>query len=264
MDHVWTYTLGSVLAVSLISLLGAVTLAINKKTLHQILHVLVSFSAGALLGDAFIHLLPELVEEHGFGLDVSFWILFGLITFFTIEKFVCWHHCHTDEECESSHHHHGKSHTHHHHKKPLVYSVLFGDALHNFIDGLVIGASYLVSIPVGIATTIAVIFHEIPQEIGDFGVLLHGGYSVNRALLLNFLTALTAILGAVIALALGNIDSFLPALIAFTAGTFIYIAAADLIPELHKELRVPFSALQLAGFLLGVLVMYGLLFIDLA
>src|SRR3989344_8080294 len=158
MQSVWLYTLSSVLIVSVISLVGVFTLAINQKRLNKILLYLVSFSAGALLGDVFIHLIPQLIEENNFTLKTSFFALGGIVIFFTIEKIVHWQHCHMPQT---------KDHTH-----PFAIVNLVGDGVHNFLDGLIIGASYIVSLPVGIATTVAVIFHEIPQEIGDFGVLL--------------------------------------------------------------------------------------------
>ncbi len=263
MQAAFLYTLGSVIVVSLVSLLGAVAISIQKKLLHRLLLVLVSFSAAALLGDVFFHLLPELAEDVGFGPEISAWILLGIIAFFLIEKFICWHHCHTTESCDEHAHGGKKAKTEHHPLHRFGHTILLGDVLHNFMDGLVIAGSYLVSIPVGIATTIAVVLHEIPQELGDFGVLVHAGHSTGRALFLNFITALSAVVGGVIGLFLGNvIEGFLPAIIAFTAGSFIYIAAADLIPELHKEARVWPSVLQFAGFLLGLLAMYGLLFFE--
>ncbi len=246
---IWFWALISVSAISLMSLIGAVTLAVNEKLLKKILIYFVSFSAGALLGDVFIHLLPELVEENQFNLFSSSFILVGIITSFVIEKFICWHHCNLDES---------KKHIHR-----FAYMNLLGDAFHNFIDGLVIGASFLVSIPVGIATTIAVILHEIPQEIGDFGVLLHGGFSKSRALFYNFLTGITAVAGTILALVLStyveNMNTFL---IPFTAGTFIYIASSDLIPELHKEEGTKKSILQTVVFLSGIGVMMLLLLLE--
>src|SRR3989344_6607738 len=167
MFQVWIYTLISVFVVSLISLIGVVTLSLQYHYLKKILLYLVSFSAGALLADVFVHLLPEVFEDVGFPLQVSLYLLLGLFFPFIIEKFLHWHHCH---------HVHTEKHVH-----PFAIINLVGDLVHNFLDGLVIAVSYLVSIPVGLATTIAVIFHEIPQEIGDFAVLLHGGVSKGRA-----------------------------------------------------------------------------------
>jgi zinc and cadmium transporter len=166
-----------------------------------------------------------------------------------VEKIIHWRHCHhpTTED----------------HPHPFAKMNLVGDTVHNFIDGIIIAGSYLVSIPVGIATTIAVVFHEIPQEIGDFGVLLYGGYTKNKALFVNFLTALAAILGAVIALVLSSsVEQLAMFIVPFAAGNFIYIAGADLIPEIHKEVELSKSIMQGITFILGVLVMLGLLFLS--
>ena len=210
---------------------------------------MVSFSAGALFGDAFIHLLPDVIEEVGFGLNISLYVMFGIGFSFIIEKFIHWRHCHIPTS---------KDHLH-----PFAMMNLFGDAVHNFIDGLIIAASYLASIPVGIATTIAVVLHELPQEIGDFGVLLHGGFSKSKALFFNFITALTAVAGAIVALlASFYVKDMTTFLLPFAAGTFIYIAGSDLIPELHKEVEVEKSLLQFAAIVLGVVVMLLLLFLE--
>tara|TARA_Y100000310_G_C20670287_1_gene809899 strand:- start:2143 stop:2775 length:633 start_codon:yes stop_codon:yes gene_type:complete len=207
---------------------------------------MISFSAGALLGDVFIHLLPEVVKEKGFTLQISLWIIGGIGLFLVVEKIIHWRHCHIPTT---------KDHPH-----PFAIMNLFGDGVHNLLDGLIIGISYFISIPVGIATTVAVIFHEIPQEISDLGVLLHGGFSRFKALCINFLTALMAILGAAIALIIGNsAESLIPIIIPLAAGGFIYIAGADLIPELHKEVKIKRSLLQLISFALGVFVMILLL-----
>lgn len=249
MNEALFYTILSVLVVSLISLIGIVTLSINTKRLHKILLYLVSFAAGALLGDVFIHLIPELIEEGNFTLQTSFLILGGILIFFSIEKIVHWQHCHIPQNGGHNH--------------PFVVTNLVGDGVHNFLDGLIIGASYLVNIPVGIATTIAVIFHEIPQEIGDFGVLLHGGFSKSKALLFNFLSALTAVAGGLIAvLASGIIPSITNYLIPLTIGGFIYIAGSDLIPELHKNFETKKSLFQIIALILGIAVMASLLLLE--
>lgn len=250
MLQIWIYALASVLIISLISLIGIFTLSIKTHKLKKILIYLVAFSAGALLGDAFIHLLPELIEETGeFTLKLSLGILSGVIIFFILEKLIHWQHCHHPTTDDHAH--------------PFAIMNLVGDALHNFIDGLIIGVSYLVNIPAGIATTIAVGLHEIPQEIGDFGVLVHGGFSKTKALLMNLLTASTAILGAVVALLssvyIPNLETFL---IPVAIGGFIYIAASDLIPELHKEFTVKSSWLQLLAFVLGIVAMLALLGLE--
>ncbi len=243
------YSLISVIIVSAISFVGVLTLVLNHKLLKKMLLFLVSFAAGALLGDAFIHILPELAEEYGLSLSVSIYIILGILLFFIIEKIIHWRHCHEPTS---------KDHPH-----PFAIVNLFGDGLHNFIDGLVIGASYLVDINTGIATTIAVILHEIPQEIGDFGVLIHGGFSRAKALFFNFLTATTAILGTLISILFGSyFENYNLILLPLTIGGFIYIAAADLIPELHKEVKIGKSLMQIFGIVIGVTVMVLLLFIE--
>lgn len=240
MEDIWTwvYTLISVGAVSLISLIGLLTFPIKEQKLRSLLLYLVSFSAGGLFADAFIHLIPEAAVE-GLELKVPTYILSGIVTSFILEKLIQWRHCHipTSEE----------------HPHPFAYMNLFGDGVHNFIDGVVVAGSYIASFPVGVATTLAVVFHEIPQEIGDYGVLLHGGFTKNKALLFNFLTALMAVFGALLALALSvYIENFTIFLLSFAAGEFIYIAGSDLVPELHKETKPSKSLLQLIAFILGV------------
>jgi len=249
MNQIWLYSILSVLIVSLISFAGIFTLSIKIERLKLILIYLISFSAGALLGDAFIHLLPELIEESGFELATSLYILLGIVIFFILEKVIHWHHYHMPFDKE--------------HEHPFAYMNLVGDGLHNFMDGLIIAASYMINPGVGIATTLAVIAHEIPQEIGDFGVLIHGGFSKSKALLLNFLSALTAVFGAIIGLILaGRIAGIEKALIPIAAGGFIYIAGADLIPELHKERGIKKAMLQTLAFVAGILVMILLLFLE--
>ena len=246
----WLYALVSVVIVSLISLIGIFTLAVKENSLKKTLLLLVSFAAGALLGDVFIHLLPKVVKESGFTIEVSLYILFGILIFFILEKFIQWRHCHMPTT---------KAHAH-----PVALMNLVGDSLHNLIDGMIIAGSYLASVPLGIATTIAVVLHEIPQEMGDFGVLLHGGFNKARALLFNFITALTAVLGAVIALVIGsNIENFSLIIISITIGGFIYIAGSDLIPEMHKT-SVPASksVAQLIAFVGGMFVMLLLLLVG--
>ena len=248
--QIWLFSLISVFIVSLISLVGILTLSINNQKLKKFLIYLISFSAGALLGDAFIHLLPETIKR-GFTLTSSLSILAGIGIFFVLEKVIHWQHCH-GEITEERHIH------------PFAYMNLVGDSLHNFLDGIIIATSYIISMPAGIATTIAVIMHEIPQEIGDFGVLIHGGFTKSRALLMNFLTALTAILGAIITLILNkSIENLGSILTPLAIGGFVYIAGSDLIPELHKHSdKLSKSLLQLLSFLLGILVMYLLLFLE--
>lgn len=242
------YTLASVLAVSLISLIGLASIAVSARRLQTMLIYLISFAAGALFGDAFLHLLPE-VSEDGLGFVSAGGVLVGISIFFVLEKVVHWRHCHMPLN---------KEHVH-----PFAYMNLVGDALHNFLDGVIIAASYLANVPAGIATTVAVALHEIPQEIGDFGVLVHGGFSRGKALALNFVTALTAVLGAVLTLwatkLVGQTEQFL---VPIAVGGFIYIAGSDLIPEMHKETTLFRSVVQVLVFLAGIGVMALLLLVE--
>lgn len=254
----WFYAIASVLVVSLISLIGLTAISIREERLKKILLYLVSFSTGALLGDAFIHLLPEIIEDSGgMTFSISMSVLFGIVLSFIIEKFIHWHHCHHthSEKCLEEHHAHQI--------QPFVKMNLIGDSVHNFIDGLIIGGSYLVSLPIGLATTLAVILHEIPQEIGDFGILLHGGYTRRRALFLNFVTALTALVGVIIALIANQFIPHLTSfLVPFTAGGFVYIAGSDLLPELHKETNSKKSFFQLLALLAGIGIMASMVLFE--
>lgn len=246
----WLYALLSVFAVSVISLIGIITIALNEARLKKILIFLVSFAVGGLFGDVFIHILPEVYRDIPSTNVVSFGIIAGILLFFILEKFIYWRHCHSGV-CDT------------HDVEHFVWLNLFGDGLHNFIDGIIIGASYIVSVPLGLATTLAVVLHEIPQEIGDFGILVGGGLSRWRALLLNFLCASIAILGTVVALIIGpKIKDFSLYVLPMTAGGFIYLAGSDLIPELHKEVKFSRSLLQLVSVILGVAVMALLLFLE--
>lgn len=244
----YLYIFSSVLIVSVISLIGIFFLSFSDKFIKKITIFLVSLSAGTLIGGSFFHLIPESIEEAGHGHNGEMvWIalVVGLLAFFVLEKIIHWRHCHI-HACDEHPHHLGKMN-------------LIGDCLHNFFDGIIIAGSFLVSVPLGITTTIAVIAHEIPQEIADFGVLIYSGYSKKKAMLLNFLTALTAVLGAVFAIILGSsIDSFSTLIIPFTAGGFIYIATADLIPELKKEVGAKKSLYQFLTIVLGILIMVAL------
>ncbi len=248
MPHIWLYTIASIFVVSLISLIGVITLSVNLSKLKKAIIYLVSFSAGALLGDVFIHLIPETVEA-GFTITTSSFILGGIVLFFALEKLIHWQHCHAPITRE--------------HRHTFAIMNLIGDGFHNFLDGVIIGASYLVGTKIGIATTIAVMLHEIPQEIGDFGVLIHGGFKKSKALFFNFLSALTAFLGAAFALVastyIENIELFL---IPLAIGGFIYIAGSDLIPELHKDFETKKSIWQLLIFIAGILIMAALLLLE--
>ena len=248
-----TYTVLAIAGVSCISFVGLLALPHRIGQMRSLLLVLVGLAAGALLGDAFIHLIPEAYETLGEG--VAVWILAGMGVFFVLEKFLHSHH-------DDTMHVEGDSDCHNcddEHIAPFGKLIIVSDSFHNIIDGVIIAAGFLVSVEVGIATTIAVALHEIPQEIGDFGALLHAGFSRAQALLVNFFSALTAFLGAFLVFFIGSsIEGIVPILSALTAGGFIYIAATDLIPELHTTPRVQQSAAQLTAILLGVGIMFGL------
>jgi len=231
--------------VSLISLVGVFSLWIKHKLLDKILLLLVGFSAGALMGGAFFHLIPEATKNSSIEF-VGVMVVAGFSLFFLIERVLHWRHCHK-----------GKCDVH-----TFTYMNLIGDGVHNFIDGMIIAASFSMSIHIGIITTFAVIAHEIPQEIGDFGVLVYGGFSKIKALAFNFLSAITAVLGALVGHFLSSAtESFSNALIPFAAGGFIYIFASDLTPELHKEPSLSKSLLSFAFFIMGILLMIGTKFL---
>lgn len=246
-----TYTLLSVFVVSLISLVGTFTISLNKELLNRSVFFLVSLAVGALFGDAIIHLIPEAFEEFENATFAALFVIIGIFVFFVLEKFLHWHHSHGVNGYEE------------HHVKPLGPIVLFSDGMHNFLDGIIIAAAYMVSIEVGVATTIAIVLHEIPQEIGDFGILIHAGYTRAKALIVNFLSALSAVLGAGIALFLGDIsEKITPALIALAAGSFLYIAGSDLVPELHKTSGVKRSFLQFIAIIIGFALMFALVLLE--
>ncbi len=237
------------LVVSAIALIGIITIGVNDKFLNEIVIFLVALSAGGLLGGGFLHLLPEGVGEAealGLGeLNVYLAVIAGFILFFILEKVLVVHHCHNVEEEHVCEFH------------AFKWLNLIGDGVHNFIDGLIIAVAFLTSIPLGIATTIAVIVHEIPQEMGDFGVLVYGGFSKRKALYLNFLTALIAVIGGLVGYFLiSTIGPLAPLLLAFAAGGFFYIAAADLIPELNKEYSIKKTTGIVLIFLSGIALMW--------
>lgn len=239
----------SLLVISLISLIGVITLGLNHKKVEAVLEYLVAFSVGALLGDVFVHLLPELAES-GFTLEISLAALSGIVVFFILERIIHWHHHH------EGHEHHTTCDT-----SPLT--ILLGDALHNFLDGIILAGAFLISPVAGISTAIAIIFHEIPQEIGDYGVLIYCGLSRKKAMFYNFLSALTAFLGAGVALALQSlIFGITPLLTAFTVGSFLYIAGTDLLPELHKDKKMKKSLYYTICLILGIAIMVALLALE--
>lgn len=256
------YSIASVLIVSLISFIGLFFISINEKILKSIVFVLVSFSVGALFGDAFVHLIPEAFGSEVSSSVVSAFILFGIIIFFVLEKFIHWRHSHIEageicknHECE--HYEKGNE------IKPAGYMILLSDTSHNFLDGIIITASYMINIEVGITTTIAVVLHEIPQEIGQFGLLIHYGFSKFKALLFNFYSAFSAILGVIVTLFLSSkIEGFTPLIISIAAGGFIYIAGSDLVPEIHKTSDPKKSTIQFISILGGIALMFAFLMLE--
>ena len=228
-----------------IAFIGALTLFLKEKLLDKILLSLISFSAGALIGGAFLHLIPEAIVQVGLEetalLKIFLYLIFGFCFFFILEQFIRWHHHHA---------------LHHPEIAPFSYLILVSDGVHNFIDGLIIAASFVVCFPVGVATALAVAFHEIPQEIGDFGVLVYGGFKKVQALFLNFLSAIVAIFGGIVGFFLAEkIGQSIVFLLPFAAGNFIYIAAADLIPEIRHKASDKKSIINFFVFLLGIAFM---------
>jgi len=234
------FALASSIAVSLLSFAGLAVIILNNDITEKIILYLLAFSAGGLIGGAFLHLLPEAMSRAR-GMEQGFlYALAGFLLFFILEKFLFWRHCHK-RECDI--------HT-------FTYLNLIGDAIHNFIDGIIIGVSYTVDVRFGITTTLAVVLHEIPQELGDIGVLIYGGMDKRNALLLNFISALPAVAGTITGFCyLRNDGVIISILLAVAAGGFIYIAACDLIPELHRQRDVKKALLSMGAFFAGIILM---------
>lgn len=232
--------LASVTIVSLVSFIGLLFVGMKEGVLGRLLMVLVGFASGSMIGAAFFDLIPEAQEA---GSNVWLYIVTGIMFFFVMEKFLYWRHCH-DENCQVH---------------SFAYLNLIGDGVHNFVDGALIAGSFLISASLGFTTTLAVVFHEIPQELGDFGVLVYGGFARKRALTYNFLSAATAVVGALTTYVLSSQVQSLPALLVpFAAGGFIYVAATDLMPELHKRTQPRDSLVQLLTLLAGIALMFVL------
>ncbi len=254
----WVYALSAVGVVSLVSFAGVFTLAFKEAMLRRVVFVLVGLATGALLGDALVHLIPEAFGSEVGKTQAGLAIMCGILLFFALEKFLYWHHCHGEhEETEET------VVLHDHRPMHLGSLILTADFVHNLIDGIIIGSSFLINTEVGIATSLAVVLHEIPQEIADFGLLIHAGWSRGKALLWNFLTALSAFLGVVGVLLLGNrIEHLVPLASAFTAGGFLYIALADLVPELHKAEGFGRTVIQILAVIVGFGMMLLLAFLE--
>ena len=232
-SFLWIFVGG--IAMSAIALVGSVTLVLPEETLKKLLLPLVALAAGTLLGGALFHMIPASVDKVGNHLSIYVWILVGFGLFLGLEQFLHWHHCH---RAPSEH-------------RPLTYLILIADGLHNFIGGLAVAGAFLIDIRVGISAWIAAAAHEVPQELGDFGILIHGGWNKGRALLYNFLSALTFLVGGLVAYgASRTID--VTFLLPFAAGNFIYIAAADLIPEIKHEESARLNVVHFLSFMTGI------------
>ncbi|HSK30415.1 MAG TPA: ZIP family metal transporter [Candidatus Limnocylindria bacterium] len=234
---VWIIASG--LLMSAVALIGSVTLFLSEATLKKILLPLVALAAGTLLGGAFLHMIPAAIEKSGNRPSIYLWTLLGFTLFLALEQFLHWHHCH---RAPSEH-------------RPLTYLILIADGVHNFIGGLAVAGAFLIDVRVGISTWLAAAAHEVPQELGDFGILIHGGWNKTKALLYNFLSALTFLVGGIVAYSASfafDVTFLLP----FAAGNFIYIAAADLIPEIKHEENAWLQVVHFLSFLLGLALLF--------
>jgi len=226
-----------------VTVAAALTVAVGT---HRI-NVLISYAIGALLGAAFLEILPHALER-GDPHRMAATVLFGILAFFLLEKLVLWRHCHHDH-CEA---HDAQAPAHDHGRSGLL--ILVGDTFHNFVDGILIAAAFLESTELGIVTALAIIAHEIPQEVGDYLILLHSGYSRARALAFNLLSSLATLVGALLAyFALSRLTEWIPTLLGLGAASMIYIAVADLIPGLHKRTELKATVQQMLLIGLGVL-----------
>jgi len=231
------------LVMSAIALVGSVTLVLREETLKKLLLPLVALASGTLLGGALFHMIPASVDKLGNQLSIYIWILVGFTLFLGLEQFLHWHHCH---RTPSEH-------------RPLTYLILIADGVHNFIGGLAVAGAFLIDIRVGVSAWLAAAAHEVPQELGDFGILIHGGWKKGRALLYNFLSALTFLVGGIVAYGASfNFD--VTFLLPFAAGNFIYIAAADLIPEIKHEESAKLNVIHFASFLIGIALLLAVRF----
>lgn len=225
-----------------IALVGSVTLLLDDRTLERLLLPLVAFAAGSLMGGAFFHMLPAAVAESGaFTLGVMVWLLVGFSGFLVMEQFLHWHHGHLPGS----------------HPEPLTYLVLLGDGVHNLMGGMAVASAFLVDIRLGMVTWLAAAAHEVPQELGDFGVLVHGGWPKHRALLFNFLSGLTFLAGSLLAyVASFRVD--ITFLLPLAAGNFLYIAASDLVPEVNHDHGMARNLVHAGSFLMGLALLYML------
>ena len=238
-----SYILLAILIINLISLIGIFTLSIKDILLKKYLIILVAISAGLLIGNSFFHLIPESFDLLNDSKTISIYILLGILFFYLVEKYIHWHH-HHDINC---------------HKHTITKLTLIGDGFHNFVDGILIAGAFLIDFNIGIITTISIIFHEIPQEISDFSLLLHGGFSKIKALIFNFLSGSIAFIGGLFGyFLLSENTQILPFFLAFTAGNFIYLSLVDILPELDKKKKER-KYLELY-FLFGIFISFFLFF----
>ena len=248
----WSSALGAGLFIALVSLTGAAVLWVREAVLQTVVPLLVALAVGVLLGSAFLHLIPEATAQLGSATTVGLYALGGFVLFFAIEKGVRWQHRHdvfTPHSADPI--------------QPMARMNLVGDAVHNFVDGILIAGSFAADPVLGWATTAAIVMHEIPQELGDIGALLCGGYAPKRAVQLNFLCALAVIPGVIVTLLIGRVaEQALMYLLPVAAGGFIYIAASDFLPALHRGEALHASAAQVASVMLGVMAMYGVILAE--
>jgi zinc and cadmium transporter len=253
--NTFLYALASAIGVSLVSLVGIATIPFSDESIRGITFILVSLATGALFGDALLHILPDVFRHDPHTVQSSLWVLAGILASFIFEKFLRWKHHHEDNP---GHDHHARGNI-----KPVGRIILVSDGLHNLVDGILIGASFQVNHSVGVATTLAVALHELPHEIGDFGVLIDSGYTKTRALLFNFLCACISIVGVLIAFGFqSSLTNFPWVALPLTGGSFLYIAGSNLTPELQKEHAPERSLIQCVAMMAGVGLMTWLLFLG--
>ncbi len=239
---VLAWIVASGLAMSGVAFVGALTLLLPRRWLDELMLPLVALAAGSLLGGALFHMIPGALRGSGDPLSLLAWVGAGFSLFLLLEQYLHWHHCHrASASC----------------REPMSYLILIGDGLHNFLGGLAVAGAFLADVRLGVTTWLAAVAHEVPQELGDFAVLLHAGWSRKRALIFNFLSALTFLVGGIVAYAASfriDVGFLLP----FAAGNFLYIAASDLVPEVNRHHDPWRNALHFLCFLAGVALLYAL------
>jgi zinc and cadmium transporter len=236
------WIIGSSVLMSVIALVGGLTIFLSDRTRERLILPLVAFSAGSLLGGAFLHMIPEAIERSHGDSAVYLWVLLGFTAFFALEQFLHWHHWHEDAGDD---------------KSPLSHLMVVGDSLHNFLGGVAVAGAFIVDVSLGITTWIVAAAHEVPQELGKYGVLLHGGWSRGRALLVSFGSSLTFLLGGLFAYVV-SVQVDVSLLVPFAAGNFLYIAASDLVPEVNKHHRVGINLLHFAAFSSGIALLVAI------